>query len=465
MFAKIQLFFLQFCLLNCLVVSLIVHPSYSLTPLEEQAIGEKFIAALRAEHLILDDLAVLAEYIRTIGQRLTQTAGLEQAVEFFVINHDSINAFTMPGGKIGIHLGLMAKMPTEGALAAVLAHELAHVAQKHLSRRWLQAQQSLPVTISGIVAAVVAGKPELMYAVLAQQQQQHLTFSREHEQEADRLGMQLLERAGFAPACMPALFLEMKRHERYTHTPPAYLLTHPMYNERIADAEHRLGKHPVLPSASMHFQLMQQQAIVFLHKQEDSLPKLSKQLSARLASMPVAKSAAAESIVLRYALGLTYLEQRLYVGAQQELSAVLEAYPTETAVAIALAEVEYFLGQKAAALAHLAVLASKNFAASIKYVELLMLDQRTALAYQTLLKLKVTYPKEAVIYYYLVRAASVLKNAYQMHMAQAEWQLLHANPKAALTQLTLALNFADPWQQSQIKKQQAAIMQAWQVSL
>ena len=205
----------------------------TISPAEERRMGEAFMREVRALLPLLDDPEV-EEYVNSVGRRLASAGDASaQPFHFFVVAHDEVNAFAGPGGYIGINAGLIVASGSEGELASVLAHEMAHVTQRHIARRFEQQERSTLPVFAGILAAVVLGSqsPDLgqaaAAATLGAAVQTALSFSREAEQEADRVGMNVLVRAGYDPREMVGFLQKLQTSTRFSHTPPEYLSTHP----------------------------------------------------------------------------------------------------------------------------------------------------------------------------------------------------------------------------------------------
>jgi predicted Zn-dependent protease len=230
-----------------------------LSPAAERKLGEKIMLEIRRDPDFLEDVQ-LTEYLGRIGARLAEHtvkyADYAPAIEIFAVRDRSINAFALPGGFIGVHTGLIALARSEGELASVLAHEIAHVSQRHIARQLgKQAQQSWIGLASFLLAALAASRsPDAAQAAIAFGQaaaiQGQLNFSRDMEREADRIGLQLLTDAGFEPPAMLAFFLRMQQATKLADNNQfPYLRSHPLSGERVADVEMRLGIGP-RPAAS-----------------------------------------------------------------------------------------------------------------------------------------------------------------------------------------------------------------------
>ena len=214
----------------------------------ERELGAKTMAQLRSSGAVLDDPEVTA-YLQSLGQRL---AASDRAIagahfEFFAVPDRSINAFALPGGYIGVNTGLILTARSESELAAVLAHEIIHVSQRHIARQ-VQAQSgsqllSLAAMLAGLVAAST-GNGQVAQAAIAGATagtiQSQLNYTRAHEREADRIGFELLVGAGLDPAAMANFFRRLQQHSRTRESSlPGYLRSHPLTHERIAEAQNR----------------------------------------------------------------------------------------------------------------------------------------------------------------------------------------------------------------------------------
>src|ERR1700716_797278 len=218
-----------------------------LSPNLERRIGEQAMREIRLrEPSFLDD-PELTEYVNEIGRRIVAASpGARQDFEFFMVRDNTINAFAMPGGFVGVHTGLLLAAQTESELAGVLAHEVAHVTQHHLARLLgKQEQMSIP-TLAAVVLGLLAARahPDLAQAVIAGAGatgiQSQLNYTRDFEREADRIGFQFLQQAGFDVGGMGSFFERMQKATRlYENNAPAYLRTHPLTTERIADMQNR----------------------------------------------------------------------------------------------------------------------------------------------------------------------------------------------------------------------------------
>lgn len=233
-------------------------PSATLLSAEEdRALGQAFMRNLRSRVEIIESPEINA-YVNALGYRLLSSAGSELPFTFFVVDDANINAFAGPGGYIGIHTGLILAAESEGELAAVMAHEIAHVTQRHLARAVQKSSFGNIQTLAALLAAIIAGQPEVAQAAIALNIQQQLNFTREHEREADRVGIETLAQAGFDPRQMPAFFNRLQQSTRYMESSlPELLRTHPVTPARIADSSNRAEQHPrIEPGDNGDFELI-----------------------------------------------------------------------------------------------------------------------------------------------------------------------------------------------------------------
>jgi len=220
----------------------------ALSPLEEKQLGAQFMRQIRAQLPLVRDVPA-SEYIQMLGNRLALASGKGNDLDFtfFVINDPQINAFAIPGGYVGINVGLIQAMAIEEQLAGVVAHEVAHVTQRHHARSFALGAQYSVRTAATIFAALLIGQASpqagqaALAAGLAANQQSAVNFTRSNEIEADRIGIEILNNAQYNPSAMAESFAILRRKNRLNTSQGAlqYLRTHPLDNNRIAEAKDR----------------------------------------------------------------------------------------------------------------------------------------------------------------------------------------------------------------------------------
>ncbi|UQB41828.1 M48 family metalloprotease [Thiomicrospira microaerophila] len=214
----------------------------------EIKLGRAFTQALHTEVDLVKDPEVLS-YVRRIGHRLAEHAQDGRNYRFYVISDPSINAFAGPDGIIGIHSGLILAAESEDELASVIAHEIAHVTQQHLARRFEQ-QSALNITsFASLLAAILIGSQNPGAGVAAMMGatglsiQEQLRYSRIHEHEADHFGIELLHKSGYNPHAMADFFGKLSKQQQiHEFRPPEILMTHPVTDTRLAQASNRAAK-------------------------------------------------------------------------------------------------------------------------------------------------------------------------------------------------------------------------------
>lgn len=222
---------------------------------QEAAIGQRLAAMLWRDPAYVDDVALHA-YVQSIWQPLLAaavargdiTAALQERFgwELLLGRDASINAFALPGGWVGVHLGLLAAVGSRDEIASVLAHELSHVTQRHIARLHAHQAQSTPLMVAGLIlgALAAARSPDAAQALIVGSQaaaaQNQLSFSRDMEREADRVGFAVLQAAGFAPEGAVRMFARLQHASRLNDNGAwPYLRTHPLSGERMADMQTR----------------------------------------------------------------------------------------------------------------------------------------------------------------------------------------------------------------------------------
>lgn len=339
----------------------------------ERKLGDQIMRSVRRDPAYLDD-PLLGEYLDRLWQPLLQSARVRgdispdleriDAWELFQVRDRSVNAFALPGGFVGVHLGLIALTTRPDELASVLAHELTHVTQRHIVRSMINSQrQSLASTAALIVGLLLATRsnvsPNAAQAVITTGQaaaiQGQLNFSRDMEREADRIGWQILTQAGFAPNGMAAMFekLDSSHHLNDSNQYP-YLRSHPLTIERIADARLRAGDVPMAgstealrqhPSPAEHL-LMQVRSRVLMDTSEPSLRR------AQMLGAPGSPDVTATRLGALYGAALASSLLREPTTAEQALAAGRQLIRSHHGDAPALHRVFELL--------HLEILAQRN---------------------------------------------------------------------------------------------------------
>ncbi len=413
----------------------------TLSVADEKLVGDTWMRQIRGAGMVYYD-PLVNEYIQYIGNKLTPYVAMPYSdikIMFFAINDKSINAFAFFGGHVAVHSGLILTTESESELAGVMAHELAHISQQHILRQITDSKRMMPLTIAGSLAAILLGMPEMIIPVLASHGQQMLNFSRQHEQEADRIGMQILAQAKFDPQGMPNIFERMSLSSRYENKPPEYLLTHPLYESRISDTRHRATTFSYRNRENSNmFYLIRARIEI---QSANNIQQLISDYEHKLNSQRHINQ-----LGTQYGYAFALQEAGKPEQALQQLQPLLATYPDELILQLTAASVECDLQRFAAAqkrLERLLTMYSDSPSLQLQYTDLLLQTQQPKKAKKVLNQYKYRHALEPY-YYELVRhAEGMLGNNTAVLEANAEWYLLNGAYDAAVEQLKIALDAKD----------------------
>ncbi len=227
----------------------------ALSPVIERKLGEEIMRDIRFDRDYLDDPPII-EYLNNLGNVLvTSRPGARGEANydyfFFCVRDPMINAFALPGGFIGVHSQLLLAAQTESELASVLSHEIGHVAQRHIARQLGEQKTDALIPLAAMVLAALAAKsnPDAAMGVMMGGQglaiQRQLNFGRDAEREADRVGFQIMGSSGYDTSGMVEFFKRLESATRiYSDNIPAWLMSHPLTTDRIADIQARIREQP-----------------------------------------------------------------------------------------------------------------------------------------------------------------------------------------------------------------------------
>ena len=434
--------------------------SDDLSPTNERRLGEAIMRQVARDPSYLPDPDA-TEYLNQIGYQLVAASPARHMdFGFFAVRDPMINAFALPGGFIGIHTGLVLAAQSESELASVMAHEIAHVEQRHIARMLAKQKESTAIAIGALLLALLAARSNssssgdmAQAAILGGQAaavQQQLNFSREAEREADRVGFQILVNAGYDARAMAVFFGRMQQASRIfeSGTAPSYLRTHPLTVERMSDMQNRVSEARVRQHAdSLDFSLVRARLRVLQDPTLQGARDAQVHFSTQLRDRTAASEAAAQ-----YGLALALLRlddsKRAYEAAlasrrlaRDRPSPMLDKLVSETRYAAAKtpAEREAAIAQAREATARFPL----SRLSAIHYVDLLQRDNRheTAVAF---LREQLALPRsEATYFSMLAKSYAVLGQRTLQHQAVAEAYLLLGATPAAVEQLQLARKAAD----------------------
>ena len=417
-----------------------------LSPQVERSIGEAAMRDIRFRDPSYLDDPELADYINSLGHRLTAVnPDPPLDFEFFMVQDNTINAFAMPGGFIGVHTGLLLAAQSESEVASVLSHEVAHVTQHHIARMLgKQAQMSVP-TLAALVVAVLAARanPQVaqgaLAAITAGNIQSQLNYTRDFEREADRVGYRTLERSGFDVHAMARFFERLQKFGRlYENNAPAYLRTHPLTSERIADIQNRAQDSPYRQKpGSMEFQLSRAKIKAEQGLPRDALALFEDQISARRFASEAGS---------RYGLASALARSREFPRAEIAVAELRSLVGSHPMVDLLAARIKAEAGdvKEARDMVTTAVARHPNYR-PLRYAQVVYLQTlgQHSEAVVNLAELIKTYPRDARLFDLQAKSYAATGKRLLQHQALAEAYLLQGALTGAIEQLQLAQKSGD----------------------
>ena len=407
----------------------------------EKKIGQEIMNEIRArEPTYLDDPEIEA-YLNQLGNRLA-AASPDPGIGFyfFPLEDPMINAFAMFGGYIGVNSGLILAVQNESELAGVLAHEVSHVTQRHLARGIARQNQISTASLLAMAVALLAANanPDVAGAAMASASagavQAQLGFSRDFEREADRIGFQTLEKAGFDVRSMSAFFARLQRATRiYENNAPVYLRTHPLNVDRISDMQNREQGHPykqVPDSPDFQFARARLQAM------RGTPTEAAAHFKTLLAEQKTLNVAATQ-----YGLAVAQMRQKNWQGAENTLAGIRQGKSAAPMIERLYAEARIKRGDLAGGLAVFRDALNRYpdaIALVYAYGEALLENRRLEDAQNFLDQSVRKRSADARLYKLQARSYAARGKTGQQHQALAEAYALEGRLSAAIEQLELA---------------------------
>jgi predicted Zn-dependent protease len=409
----------------------------------EYQLGRAWLRVFRSQVPTVDD-PLLTDYLDNLIYRLAAHSKLEdKRLDLVVVNNPTINAFAVPGGVIGVHNGIFLWATTEDELATVLAHEIAHLSQRHFSRGVEHQKKIQPITLAAMLASFVlmatAGGNTGMAALSATQaaaQDSALRYSRGNEQEADRIGMQTMVDADMDPHAAPVMFERMLQATRYSDGEqiPEFLRSHPLSESRIADTRNRARSYPRKShDPDVTYQLMRARVITELAETpEIAVARFRGELNGTSQSREAAQ----------YGLVLALTASGRADEAARELDAIWSASPDRLEYIIADAEIDMARNnpQRAALkLGQKLEVSPGNHPLTMTYATALMRSEQPHVAEEVLLAQSKRRASDPALWYLLAEVQGLSGNIVGLHQSRAEYFILNGALDQASKQLTYAL--------------------------
>ncbi len=409
---------------------------------QEYDLGRAWLKMFRSQVRTVSD-PLLQDYMEYLIYKLAANSPLkDRRLEVVIVDNPTINAFAVPGGVVGVHNGALLSADNEAQLASILGHELAHLSQRHFARGIEQQQATMLPTMAGMLGALVLAATArgdagiaAMAATQAAAQQNMLRFSRENEQEADRVGMETLAKADYDPNAFAGMFENMLAANRYIgRNPPEFLLTHPLTESRVSDARSRAREYArKVYVDNLDYQLMRARVEVQL---AGSSAEALRKFKARL------KGSTRNAEADRYGMALAYLRAGQFFDAREQLNPLLQKDSRRLAYVLLDSDIEIAVGNAEQAIKKLETqlrVNPGNYPLSMAYADALLKSGQPQLAESVLQDQVKVRPTDPYIWYELAETHGLAGNILGVHQARAEYFVLNGILDKAEQQLNYAL--------------------------
>ena len=411
------------------------------SPDQEYELGQIILRYYRASFPTSQD-PFFEDYLARLLQQLVNHSDLQdKRLELLVIDNPNLNAFAAPGGIVGVNTGTFLVAGSEHHLASILAHELAHLSQRHYARQLQNSKTTSLVSaaalLAGILIASTSGSDGAIAALPAIQAgaiESSLRFNRHMEREADRLGMTTLVRANFDPYAMPEMFESMLKTTRFRSRVPEFLMSHPVTESRISDSMSRAARYPRRQAPlDVEYQLLRARAIMQF---EGNPQGAAKRFQAELTGSNLPVDAA------RYGLVMALTAAGDIERAEKELETLEKSIRHPVILTVARADLQSKQGKLPEAVATVkAALGTQpnNHPLNVRYAELLMESGQYDTCEAVLQQHVKRQPKNSYVWYLLAEVHGLAGNILDVHKARAEYFLLLGLYDKAEIQLRNAL--------------------------
>lgn len=416
-----------------------------ISPQEEYELGQQVLKAYRSQMPTSSD-PIIYSYLEGLISDIARYSELDnKSFDLIVIESPEINAFAAPGRVVGVNTGVFLTAESEDQLAAIIAHELAHLSQRHIARQMIEQKNATLPTLAGMLAGIIlaaaGGGDAGMAAITATQAaalDSRLRFSRSFEQEADRIGIQTLAESGRDPEAAGEMFEVMQRKQRYARRPPEFLSTHPVTESRIADARSRAMQYPHTEHKdNLDFHLVAARVRL---KYSTTPQQAAKRFRSELEGRSLSREAS------RYGLVLALTESGQTEEARKELAPLLEARPEKVIYQLAEAAIDTREKDYRAALNQLNKLLKtypNSHAVNIQFAEALMQAGEYKYGQDLLQRYVRLRPDQDYAWYLLAEIDGLAGDIMGVHRARAEYFILNGIYDRAERQLRNALQLSD----------------------
>jgi predicted Zn-dependent protease len=408
---------------------------------QEYEYGREFLRSARRQTPALGD-PLIEEYVSNLTFKLAATSELtDHRLAFLMIDSEVLNAFAAPGGVVGVNAGLFLYAENEGEFASVLAHELAHISQRHYARTLEEQRNNRIPNMAGLLASLIigaaAGGEAAQAAMMTTQAigiDNQLRFSRNNEEEADRIGIRNLYNAGFDPNDMSGMFEHMLRESSFSQRPPEFMSTHPLDERRVSDARNRANALPAVDHVpNPEFLLMRER--VLMHYARD----FEAEIESRARKLPQLNGP--EEDAARYGIALAQLKAGQYVLATESLDTLLRKEPARITYVMLEADIAIAAEDYPRALAILErnlKINPGNHPLTMNYASALTMAGRFQEAADVLEKHAIARPDDMQLWYDLAEVQGQAGNISKVHQARAEYFITVGDFARAREQLNFA---------------------------
>ena len=430
------------CLASMLVIAQSAQAFSAYSNAELDQLEREFVQEINHSDAVLRD-PIAHDYINHIGKQLAEFSQLSPP-DFFIVKSNEINAFAGPGGHIGVNTQLILESGSESELAGVMAHEMAHVRQHHLYRMIEHQKQMRVPMLASLLAGLALGilNPALstgaLYGALSGFAQDNINFVRSNEHEADRLGINMLTKAHFDPHGMPEFFKKMQQATRYHYSEniPAILRTHPLDEERIAEAENRC---PPIDKTTIRDQTNYYLFKELIRTSINTDPKqLLEYYNFHCAQKP-------SDNACRYGYALQYMQLNQYQKAVPLLKPIWTQAPNNFYYALALAQSYQGLSNPEAAVGILQDLHNNfpdSYAVTLEYGNALLAAKQPAKASAILLSGTRVFKRDIPMCNQLARAQAANHQLGYAYFTLAECHIFQGEQRDAVRKLKLAKTYS-----------------------
>lgn len=417
---------------------LIANSSGTISLEQEYQLGRTWARMLRGSAAEYGD-PLLVNYIDGLLWKIAANSQLQDhRLDLIVLDTPVLNAFAVPGGVVGINAGLLLSAQDEQEFASVIAHELAHLSQRHYAQQLEESRRNTPLLLAGVLASILIASADSQAGMagitssMAAGQQASINFTRRNEQEADRIGMLNMVNSGFDPYAMPRMFSRLQRSSRFLgQKPPEFLLTHPVTESRIADAENRASQlpKPSYKPQDYDYQLLKKRVEVYYTSDLNQLIKGY-------------KISAADDQLSNYGLALALMKKGDYSQAQSALKSLPSHLQQHLYIRLTYAELALAANEPEDALQQMEQLNKlypDSYPVRQRYAKALSANRQYKKATRVLSELSQRFPDNSYIWYELAETQGLAGNTLGVHEARTEYFLLIGATDKALQQIDYAL--------------------------